>query len=240
MNEEPSPTERHFENAEQQRDVATLGMWIFIATEVLFFGVLFMAYTFVRWESPVTVAAASRHLELGLGAINTAVLLTSSFVMTLGIFFNDRGRRRLAAWLLVVTALMGMFFLAIKTTEYVHVINEGHFPGTRFQYEHFHPETANPMPSGIVGALGTQGESHPQEIPSVSELFFWLYFVMTGLHGLHVVIGVVLLLVIAVMLRRPGGASRNTVHNAGLYWHFVDVVWIFLFPLLYLACHWKF
>ena len=96
------------------------------------------------------------------------------------------------------------------------------------------------MPGGILGALGTRGESYPQEIPSVSELFFWLYFVMTGLHGLHVVIGVVLLLVIAVMLRRPGGASRNTVHNAGLYWHFVDVVWIFLFPLLYPACHWKF
>ncbi|MCX6967211.1 MAG: cytochrome c oxidase subunit 3, partial [Verrucomicrobia bacterium] len=228
----------HFETAEQQRDAAALGMWIFLGTEVLFFGALFMAYTYLRWANPVAVNAGSQHLELLMGSINTAVLLTSSFVMTLGLFFNDLGRRRLASWMLVLTAAMGILFLAIKATEYAHVIHEGYLPGAHFRPGEAHLE-GNPMPGGLVGALGTREVPTQAAIPGATELFFWLYFVMTGVHALHVIIGVGMLLIIAAMLRSRGGVTHNTVRNAGLYWHFVDVVWIFLFPLLYLAAHWK-
>ena len=234
MDENSSPIERHFQTAEQQRDASTLGMWIFLGTEVLFFGALFMAYTFLRWSSPLAVSSGSEHLHLVLGSINTAVLLTSSFVMTVGMYFNDRGRRRLAAWMLILTAAMGMLFLTIKGTEYVQVSNEGFLPKV-----HHHHTEGNPMPGGLIGALGTAGTLANATPEPATELFFWLYFVMTGLHAVHVIIGVVMMLIVAAMLRQTRGVSNNTVHNAGLYWHFVDVVWIFLFPLLYLAGHWK-
>lgn len=239
MEPNDSPTEHHFATADQQRDAAMLGMWIFLGTEVLFFGALFLAYTFLRWASPAAVSVGSRHLELVMGSINTAVLLTSSFVMTLGLYFYDLGRRRLAIWMLLITAVMGLLFLTIKGTEYVHAIHEGFLPGTQFRYGQAQPYGGNPIASGLVGAVGSRGLPDQGAVPGVVELFFWLYFVMTGLHGLHVIIGVVMLLVIAAMLLRTQGVSPNTMHNAGLYWHFVDVVWIFLFPLLYLAGNWK-
>lgn len=235
---EEEPIKHHFETADQQRDASTLGMWIFLGTEVLFFGALFMAYTFLCWSSPSAVNEGSRHLELVMGGINTAVLLTSSFVMTLGLYFHDIGRQRWAVWMLVITAAMGILFLVIKGTEYAHVGHEGLFPGVHFRYEHAHPG-GDPMPGGIIGALGMRGGEGQLATSGAVELFFWLYFVMTGVHALHVIIGIVMLLIVAAMLRRTRGVSINTVHNAGLYWHFVDVVWIFLFPLLYLAGHWK-
>lgn len=233
---EEEPINHHFGTAEQQREAAALGMWIFLATEVLFFGALFMAYTFLRWASPAAVSAGSAHLELVMGSINTAVLLTSSFVMTLGLHFHDLGRRRMASWMMVITAVLGLLFLVIKGTEYAHVSHEGFLPGVTFRHGQ---GGGNPMPGGLVGALGSGGGVSPTGFPAGTELFFWLYFVMTGLHSLHVLIGVVMLLIIAAMLQRAKRVSSNTVHNAGLYWHFVDVVWIFLFPLLYLAGHWK-
>ena len=206
MREEP--TERlhsHFVSREQQQDAATLGMWVFLATEVLFFGVLFMGYAYVRWRYPGVVEAASRHLEIVQGSINTAVLLTSSFIMATGVLLAEQGRHRAAALALGVTAGMGGVFLAIKGTEYAAVIGEGFLPS--------------------AGGAGDE------------RLFFWLYFVMTGLHALHVLIGVTLLAVLAWLMRKPHGVSLNTVRNTGLYWHFVDLVWVFLFPLLYLAGH---
>ena len=237
MADEHPSTQPSFESA---GDVGLLGMWVFLATEVLFFGALFMAYTFVRWESPATVAAASGHLELLLGGINTVVLLTSSFILTLGLFFHGLGRTRLAMWLIIATAMLGVLFLCIKATEYLHVAHEGLLPGRHFRYERIAP-SASPMPGGMTGALGMRGAPMPSAVPGVAELFFWLYFVMTGLHGLHLLVGIGLLGVVAALLwRNPAGVSPGTVHNVGLYWHFVDVIWIFLFPLLYLAGHWKF
>ncbi|MEI6349671.1 MAG: cytochrome c oxidase subunit 3 [Verrucomicrobiota bacterium] len=241
MGDQETHIEHHFETAEQQRGAANLGMWVFLATEVLFFSGLFMAYTFVRWSSPETVHAASRHLELVFGTINTAVLLTSSLIMAIGVQFAEFGKTRLAALMLAITAVMGFAFLAIKATEYTMVIHEGLFPGKNFQAERVVP--------GIIHQ-GTQllslpikaGEPGTPPIlagrPGAAELFFWLYFVMTGLHALHVLIGVVMLGLLAVLLRRGTYVSNNTVHNAGLYWHFVDMVWVFLFPLLYLAGYW--
>jgi cytochrome c oxidase subunit 3 len=202
------PTERlhsHFVSHKQQQDAATLGMWLFLATEVLFFGVLFMGYAYVRWRYPGIVEAASRHLEIVMGSVNTAVLLTSSFIMAAGVLLAEQARHRAAALAVGVTALMGMVFLAIKGTEYATVMGEGFLPSAK------------------------EGGD--------DRLFFWLYFVMTGLHALHVLIGVVLLLILAWLLRKPQGVGLNTVRNAGLYWHFVDLVWVFLFPLLYLAGH---
>jgi cytochrome c oxidase subunit 3 len=204
--------ESQFDSAEQQRDTATLGMWVFLATEVMFFGGLFMAYTFARWSQPAVVEKASTHLELVLGTINTAVLLTSSFIMAAGVLYAEEARFRRSAAMLFMAAACGVAFLVIKATEYSHVMHEGLFPGSRF---------------------------HPPEGTGLSaELFFWLYFVMTGLHALHVLIGVVLLTIVGCLLMRRKGASSNLVRNTGLYWHFVDMVWVFLFPLLYLAGHW--
>lgn len=207
MKVEYQPLHSHFETLQQQEDASTLGMWVFIATEVLFFGVIFTAYVYLRWEYPAAVRAGSLHLEIVLGSINTAVLLTSSFIMATAVLMAEAGRRRLASLLAAVTAVMGVAFLAIKGTEYSMVIAHGFFPGAA---------------SAVAGR---------------EQLFFWLYFLMTGLHALHVLIGVGLLSGVAFSLRRPRGVSVNAVRNIGLYWHFVDLVWVFLFPLLYLASH---
>jgi cytochrome c oxidase subunit 3 len=200
----------HFETLQQQEEAATLGMWVFLATEVLFFGVLFMGYTYVRWSYPLMVEQSSRHLELGMGTLNTAVLLTSSFIVAAAVLLTEAGNRRKASWLLAAAAVMGVAFLVIKGLEYHAVISEGYLPGY-----------------GI----------HLQSKGGASTLFFWLYFVMTGVHALHVVIGVGLLGSLAFGLRRPQSVSDNVVRNVGLYWHFVDLVWVFLFPMLYLAGH---
>ncbi len=218
----------HFVTREQQEDAATLGMWVFLATEVLFFGAIFMGYTYVRWSYPGVVEEASRHLEIVLGSINTGVLLTSSFIMAAGVLLAEQGRHRAAALALAVTALMGVVFLVIKGTEYSMVIGEGYLPGFTAQLE----PVSRPG-GGYYGALSEGGGP----VPGHEELFFWLYFVMTGLHALHVAIGVILLAGLAWLLRKPQGISLNTVRNTGLYWHFVDLVWVFLFPLLYLAGH---
>ena len=241
MINDQSAIEHHFESAEQQQDAARLGMWIFLATEVLFFSALFMAYTFVRWSDPGTVHAASRHLELVAGTLNTAVLLTSSFLMAAGVHFAELGQRRIASGFIAITAVMGFVFLGVKGTEYYNVYHENHFPGPQFRFEqaaHGPQAVHGVKPVALQLKEPTGTESMRPGVSRTAELFFWLYFVMTGLHGLHVLIGSVLLGVIAWMLRRPRGVSNNTVHNAGLYWHFVDMVWVFLFPLLYLAGFW--
>jgi cytochrome c oxidase subunit 3 len=202
-----------FNDLEQQHEAAKLGMWIFLATEVLFFGGLFLAYTVYRSLYPETFAAASRHTEVILGGTNTAILLLSSTLMALAVRAAQLGRRRLVGWLLFVTATLGIVFLAIKGVEYHKDWVDRLVPGTAFQWHEANPPAA--------------------------ELFFWLYFAMTGLHAIHVLIGVVLLLTFAFLSwgRRFDQGRYMPVEIAGLYWHFVDIVWVFLFPLLYLAGH---
>jgi cytochrome c oxidase subunit III len=191
-------------------ELDVLGMWLFLATEVMFFGGLFAAYTVYRFLYPAAFADASQRLDLVLGAVNTFLLLTSSFTMVLAVNAIQRGRRGLLIVFLLATILLGMLFLVIKATEYRHVIEEGLFPGGTFIY---------PVP-------------YTRE----ARLFFSLYFSMTGLHFIHMVLGILFMgfLVFLAWRRRFSAQRYNLIELTGLYWHFVDIVWIFLFPLLYL------
>ncbi len=202
-----------FDDLEQQHEAAKLGMWIFLATEVLFFGGLFLAYTVYRYLSPEAFAAASRHTEVILGGANTAILLFSSTLMALAVRAAQLGRRGHLIWLLLATAFLGMVFMGVKGLEYHKDFTEHLVPGADFQWHEANPGAA--------------------------EMFFWLYFAMTGLHAIHVIVGIILMLVLAVFAwrRRFAGGNYMPVEIAGLYWHFVDIVWVFLFPLLYLAGH---
>ena len=202
-----------FEDIEQQRGAAQLGMWIFLATEVLFFGALFLAYTVYRSLYPQTFAAASHHTEVILGGINTGILLFSSTLMALAVRAAELKSRKQLVWLLLGTAFLGIVFMVIKGMEYHNDFVEHLVPGSYFQWHE---------------ANG----SH-------AEIFFWLYFAMTGLHAIHVTVGIFVLVTLAVLARlgKFTTGHHTPVEVAGLYWHFVDIVWIFLFPLMYLAGH---
>ena len=206
----PPALAHHFDSLEQQKEASTLGMWVFLVTEVLFFGGLFATYCVYRNWYPDAFAAASHELDVTLGTINTAALITSSLTMALGVHAAQLGQRRLLMIFLVATMILGAAFLGIKGVEYYHKFAEHHVPGPAFQFEKEHFRHA--------------------------QIFFSLYFVMTGLHALHMIIG------IGIMLVMLWWAWRGTItaeyyapiEISGLYWHFVDIVWIFLFPLLYL------
>ena len=203
-----------YKTMEQQRDTSTLGMWVFLCTEVLFFGGLFMAYTVNRSTHAQIFAEASRSIDLKLGTINTIVLIASSFTMAMAVWSSQAGKKKLIPLFLICTLILGSVFLGIKGIEYYQKFEEHHVPGLGFNFE----------PGADVDR-----NAHAQ-------LFFSLYFGMTGLHALHMIVGVGLLLYLIVeSLRGRFTPEYNTpVENIGLYWHFVDIVWIFLFPLLYL------
>jgi cytochrome c oxidase subunit 3 len=200
----------HFDDLEQQYEATSLGMWVFLLTEIMFFGGLFAGYTVYRTAYPGAFAAGSQHLDLVLGSINTAVLISSSLTMALAVHAAQAGQRKTLVAFLLCTLLLGLVFLSIKGMEYSHKFIEHLFPGSGFVYEG-------------PGAGQVQ-------------LFFSFYIGMTGMHALHMVIGIGLLIVLA--LRAWYGRFSPTyyapVEIVGLYWHFVDIVWIFLFPLLYL------
>ncbi len=211
---EPATAHAHqFETLEQQRDADILGMWTFLATEVLFFGGLILCYTFARFSYPQVFEAASHRLYVGYGGPNTAILLGSSFTMALAVRAAQLGHRKALVGFLVATIVLGLGFLVVKGFEYHTDYIEQLVPRWRF---HWDGDQAGP-----------------------AELFFWLYFVLTGLHAIHVTIGVAILTVVAVLgARGKITAERHmTAEVCGLYWHFVDIVWVFLFPLLYLIGH---
>jgi len=201
----PAPAAQ-FDDVEQQRVSASLGMWIFLTTEVLLFGAIFTAFAVHRYRWPDATAAASSHLDVTLGALNTAVLLTSGFTMALAVRAAALGKRRAVAVTLAVTALLGAAFLGIKALEYSREIDAGLLPGATFRW--------------------TGSDAGPVQ------LFFVLYFLATSLHALHLATGIAM---IAFLLVRQIRGRDIPVEVPGLYWHFIDVVWIFLFPLLYLA-----
>jgi cytochrome c oxidase subunit 3 len=200
----------HFDDAEQQREASSLGMWLFLVTEIMFFGGVFTAYVAYRAAYGSAFVHASHHLDILLGATNTAVLIASSLTMALAVHAAQTGSKRALQLFLVLTMVLGSVFLGIKAVEYAHKFHEGHVPGPFFTWEG--PEAGQ------------------------AELFFSLYFGMTGLHALHMIIGIGVLTVLLVEATRGRyGPHYNTpVELTGLYWHFVDIVWIFLFPLLYL------
>jgi cytochrome c oxidase subunit 3 len=211
LSETAAGLKHHFDDLEQQHAAGSLGMWVFLVTEIMFFGGLFAGYTAYRWKYPEAFAAASKEVDLLLGTINTAVLIGSSLTMALAVYHAQRGGRRTALiFFLILTILLGSIFLGIKAVEYNHKFEHHLFPGAGFEFE---------------GDLTRQ-----------AELFFVFYFVMTGMHALHMVIGLGLLAVLVYQAHRAYFSSAHyaPVEITGLYWHFVDIVWIFLFPLLYL------
>ncbi|MEA2625345.1 MAG: cytochrome c oxidase subunit [Candidatus Binatota bacterium] len=199
-----------FEDVEQQRSAAALGMWAFLVTEVLFFGGLFLAYTVYRRLYPEAFAAGSHHLDVTLGSVNTLVLIGSSLTMALSVHAAQTGDNKALVRLLLATMLLGAVFLGIKVVEYAEKFRDHLVPGVHF---HWHGPD----------------EGHVR-------LFYGLYFMMTGMHAVHMIIGEGLLgwLVIQGRRGRFGPHYNTPVDLIGLYWHFVDIVWIFLFPLLYL------
>jgi cytochrome c oxidase subunit 3 len=219
--------QHHFDDLDQQREASTFGMWVFLCTEILFFGGLFTTYVVYRQRFHGVFAQASHELNVWLGATNTAVLIISSLTMALAIWAAQINRRKLTVMFLLLTMALGLTFLGIKTIEYsekgvpfgikaLENLTKHHLtPGPRFHYD---------CPPGEP--------CHPEQ----AEVFFSLYFAMTGLHALHMVVGVGLLsyLLVPSWRGRFTAEWHNPLECIGLYWHFVDIVWIFLFPLLYL------
>ena len=197
-----------FDDMPQQREAATLGMWTFLATEILFFGGMFLSYILYRHAYPAAFAQASRHTILLYGTLNTAVLLTSSLTMALAVNAAQQNKSKFLTRYLLLTVFLGCCFLGVKALEYHQDIREHLWPGRYFA----------------------------PALPNQAQIFWFLYWAMTGLHALHVTVGVGLLGIIAWMARR--GSFSDSYHTpveiSGLYWHFVDIVWIYLYPLLYL------
>jgi cytochrome c oxidase subunit III len=213
--------QHHFENMEQQREAGTLGMWIFLVTEIMFFGGMFFAYTLYRSQYPMEFASASNHLDLPLGTINTAVLILSSFTMALAVYSSQIGKQRNLVISLVLTLILGLTFLGIKAVEYYDKYEHDLIPGRLIPGHPFKPDAVELLPG-----------ADPRKV----EMFYWIYFAMTGMHAVHMVIGVGLLSVILYFSwkGRYGPEYHSPIEISGLYWHFVDIIWIFLFPLLYL------
>jgi len=207
----PAALHHQFEDLEQQRTTAAVGMWAFLVQEVMFFGGLFAAYFVYRSLYGHAFAEASRLLDVPIGAFNTAVLIGSSLTMAFAVREAQLGRGRRCARLLCATMVLGGVFLGLKAMEYGHKWNDFLVPGLHWEAGRFHYEGAG--------------------------MFFVLYFTMTGMHALHMVVGIVLMVIVALRARRGRYTTDDHagVEMLGLYWHFVDIVWIFLFPLLYLV-----
>ena len=215
----------HFDTLGQQKAAASLGMWVFIAQEIMFFGGMFTAYLIYRLWFFAGYTAASRELDLVLGGINTAVLIASSLTVALAVHAAHEGKQRQILWYLGGTLLLGVVFLVIKYFEY----------HAKFELHHAHHANAMVRLFPMQGWFHVDGELTP--IANQMRMFMVLYFALTGMHALHMIVGIVLLLFIMNMARKGAFTPRwyTPVEMFGLYWHFVDIVWIFLFPLLYLV-----
>ena len=212
--------EVQFDDLEQQHEASMVGMWLFLATEVMFFGGLITAYAVYRAISPSEFALASRQMKVGLGCLNTVILLGSSLTMALAVRAAQlHAHRDILMWL-GLTMGLGSGFLGVKAIEYTEEYHEELIPGWNFQ-----------VPEKDRAVVEQQGLD-----PRRTELFFVLYFFMTGLHAIHLIIGIGLVGVMAYLSwrrRLPGGGATH-IEVTGLYWHFIDIVWVFLYPLLYL------
>jgi cytochrome c oxidase subunit 3 len=284
--EHPEFLRHHFDTPSQQFEAGKLGMWMFLATEVLLFGGLFCAYSIWRYNNPDLFRYGSGFLETTLGAVNTAVLILSSLTMATAVTMAQRDRRGPMVLMLALTLAGALTFLVIKYFEYTHKFHEGWFPGMKLyekpgdhseSWSHVpapepqpaapvypalppagppaEPSTVSPAAIGPAGvdpaALDGSAAAHGQESearharvhpardehrPRNAHMFFNIYFMMTGLHGCHVLGGAIMLvwLMVGAIRGRYGAAYFTPVDLGGLYWHIVDLIWIFLFPLFYL------
>jgi cytochrome c oxidase subunit III len=211
--------QHQFADMEQQRNAASLGMWVFLGTEVMFFGGMFLAYLIYRYWYYNEFAAGSRSIDIYLGTINTAVLICSSLTVALGVKAAQLGKRKTLVTLLLVTILFGLAFLGIKGIEWYQKFEEHHVPGNSFSAQ------------DII-------DKYPQIPidPAPTQIYFSLYFAMTGLHALHMIVGVGIFcfLTYYAWKGRYTPEYHTPIEIGGLYWHFVDIIWIYLFPLLYL------
>jgi len=210
--------QHHFRDMEQQRETANFGMWVFLITEIMFFGGMFAAYLIYRLSYYQSWVDGSNRMDILLGAINTAVLICSSLTMAMAVHSAQLGRRKLIVMFLILTLLLGGVFLGIKAVEY---------------HDHW---LNHEVPGPYFSNLDEHGVSKGWVDTQHTSIYFSLYFAMTGMHALHMIIGVGLLTWLIIEAYRGKFTSRYfaPVENVGLYWHFVDIVWIYLFPLLYL------
>jgi cytochrome c oxidase subunit 3 len=208
----------HFDSMQQQQDTQVLGMWTFLVTEVLLFGAVITGFAVYRLRYPHAFEIAAKHLLLWVGALNTLVLLTSSLTMALAVYATQVGRGRMLVVTLALTIFFGGTFLGLKALEYTLDYQEGLFPVLNF----------NPQAEKWVAAGAD---------PARVQLMLVFYYILTGLHAVHMTVGMALLVWLLVRAARgafsPGYYAP--VEVVGLYWHFVDIVWLFLFPLLYLG-----
>lgn len=223
-NEHPPYLVHHFATIGQQVETASFGMWIFLLTEIMFFGGMFMAYLLYRSWYYHSFVAGSNLLSIQMGTIMTTALIISSFTVAMGVYCAETRNRKGLIVSLIITLVLGLTFLCIKADEWHGVYVEHHIPGANFSIEDFvHPTDPRDVPMAPDEAQHTQ-------------IFFFLYFSLTGVHALHMIVGCAVLSVL--LFQVWGGAymdgHTSMVQNFGLYWHFVDIVWIFLFPLLYL------
>ena len=202
----------HFDTLDQQKSAANLGVWAFLLTEVMMFGGLFMAFALYRTLNPEGFEAASQLLDVGLGTFNTVVLIGSSLTVAMAVFSAQKGNSKGIVVYFLLTIALALVFLGVKVVEYSHKLHEHHFPGASFHFE----------PEGLADA---------------AQLFFCFYFFMTGFHALHMIAGITVIGFITWQAHRGRFSADyyNPVEGVGLYWHFVDIVWIYLFPLLYLV-----
>ena len=216
----------HFETVEQQREAGSFGMWLFLLTEIMFFGGLFFSYLLYRNWYYDAFFTASNQLSIPLGTANTAILITSGFFMALAVWSAEMRRRKMLVWTLVFTVIFGIAFLCIKGQEWHIEWVHHHIPGAHYDVSEF----VNPAAHGI------QEKPLAPDMAQRTQIFFFLYFAMTGMHALHMVIGVFILFWLLWRAKRGDFSAGYVapIENFGLYWHFVDIVWLFLYPLLYL------
>ncbi len=269
----PPGLQHQFEDMKQQEESVSIGMWLFLAQEIMFFGGLFTVYLVFRWRFPMAFAAGSNHLDAFWGGLNTIVLIVSSLTMALTVYFAQKNNRNMQVILIVLTILFGSVFLGVKAIEYTDKYNHGLVPVTGLNKK----VKADPAQSHAPAAAG-HGEEHvyvnprgefqwnygeelvhqaerggylteserigyysngqvdPNKFRDKVRSFYWIYFVMTGLHAVHMIIGIGIMIWLLIKAWKYTFTSDyySPVEMAGLYWHFVDIVWIFLFPLLYL------
>jgi len=230
-----------FQTLEQQKETAALGMWIFLVTEVLFFGGMFLTYTINRHAYPAAFGMGSNTLDIYLGGFNTVVLILSSLTMAMAVWSAQVGKKTLVTSFLILTLILGGTFLGVKVVEYKQKFDHHLIPGYHFDISYCAKSPTNcadlsPAARETEDKQLEEAERLDPDLNNHAQLYFSLYFGMTGLHALHMIVGAGLLL---WLLKESVGGRFSPAYNTpveiiGLYWHFVDIVWIYLFPLLYL------